>query len=280
MIASVDIAGSIQTGLNAFFGFVPNLIGFLVILIVGYIIARIVRTVLSKLLEKLGLDRALHSGTTGQYVERFSPGASPTRLIAGVAFWFIILGALSVAISALKIQALTNFMGAIYGYLPNVIAALLIFVLAGVVAAAVSGLVAKVMGDTPTGKVVASVVPALVIGIAVFMILNQLKIAPQIVQITYVALIGSLALGGALAFGLGGRDVASRLLEDAYQRGRDNKDQIKGDLETGKDRALERKDQAEAKIREERRRTEGDAGPGAGATRVRPGAIGDAAAGH
>jgi hypothetical protein len=65
----------------------------------------------------------------------------------------------------------------------------------------------------------ATAVPALALAIAVFMVLNQLQIATEIVTITYAALLGSLALGCALAFGLGGRDVASRMLEDAYRRG-------------------------------------------------------------
>lgn len=61
--------------------------------------------------------------------------------------------------------------------------------------------------------------PTLVLGIAVFMILNQLRIAPDIVVITYACLMGAVALGAALAFGLGGREVASRMLEEAYRRG-------------------------------------------------------------
>ena len=72
----------------------------------------------------------------------------------------------------------------------------------------------------------AAALPALVIAIAVFMILNQLRIATEIVTITYAAVLGALALGMALAFGLGGRDVASRMLEDAYQRGREERARI------------------------------------------------------
>jgi hypothetical protein len=62
-----------------------------------------------------------------------------------------------------------------------------------------------------------------VMAIAVFMILNQLQIATDIVTITYAALMGAVALGMALAFGLGGREVASRMLEDAYRRGREER---------------------------------------------------------
>jgi hypothetical protein len=241
---AVDLTTSLQEGLDSLFGFIPNLIGFLVILVVGYFIARAVKAVVAKLLDKVGLDRHLHSGQTGEYVERLSPGASPSRLIGAVAFWFIFLFVLSAAIGALQIPAVTAFMDQVLGYLPNIIVAVLIFVAAGVVAAAVAGLVANTMGDTPTGKIVASVVPALVMGIAIFMILNQLKIAPEIVQITYTALIGALALGLALAFGLGGREVAAEMLRGAYQKGQEHKGQVKADMQKGKDRAQEQVSQA------------------------------------
>ena len=233
---AVNVGDSLQQALDSLFKFIPNLIGFLVILIVGYFIAKIVKSVIAKLLDKVGLDDHLHSGQSGEYVERVSPGASPSRLIAGVVFWFIFLFVLSAAIGALQIPAVTAFMNQVLAYLPNVIVAVLIFVVAGVVAAAVASLVAKTMGDTPTGKVIASVIPALVMGIAIFMILNQLRIAPEIVQITYTALIGALALGLALAFGLGGREVAAEMLRNAYQKGQEQKGQVKADLQKGKER--------------------------------------------
>jgi hypothetical protein len=100
--------------------------------------------------------------------------------------------------------------------------------------------VAKVLGDTPTGKVVATVVPAIVMVIAMFMILEQLQIAPEIVRIAFAATMGALALGLALAFGLGGRSVAERMLEDAYRKGQDAKDQARRDVETGRDRVSDR----------------------------------------
>ncbi len=77
----------------------------------------------------------------------------------------------------------------------------------------------RTMGDTNTGRIVKAVVPVLVMAIATFMILDQLRIATNIVTITYAALIGAIALGTALAFGLGGREVAAQILDSAYERG-------------------------------------------------------------
>ena len=262
-LLAVDLTTSLQQAFDSLFEFIPNLIGFLVILIVGYFVAKLVKSVIAKLLDKVGLDRHLHSGQTGEYVERISPGASPSKLIGLVAFWFIFLFALSAAIGALKIPAVTAFMDQVLAYLPNVIVAVLIFVVAGAVAVAVAALVAKTMGETPTGKVVASVVPALVMGIAIFMILNQLKIAPEIVQITYTALIGALALGLALAFGLGGREVAAEMLRGAYEKGREQKGQVKADMQTGKQRAREQATAATQTPRPLAEPTRSDGAPGA-----------------
>jgi hypothetical protein len=265
LLAAVNVGDSAQTALDSFFGFLPKLLGFLIVLAIGWIIAKVVKGVVTKLLEKVGIDRALHTGSTGQYVNRVAPDVRPSNLIGSLAFWFIFLGALAIAVSQLGIAALDNFVAAIGAYIPNIIAAVLIFVIAGVVAAAVGGLVARTMGDTPTGKVVGSVVPVLVMAIATFMILNQLKIAPEIVTITYAALIGGVFLAMALAFGLGGREVAGRMLADAYEKGQEQRGQVRRDMEIGKERgkrdAERAKDEAERRTGNGRTETQPIGGP-------------------
>lgn len=233
----MNIGDSFQNATDRFFGFLPNLLGFLVLLVVGYIVAKIVHNVLRTLLRKAGLDRHLQQSDAHTYVERVLPGASPSNGIARVAFWIVFVFFLFSAIGALQIPALTGFMNSVLSYLPNVIAAILIFVVAAAVAGAVAAGTTKVMGDTPTGKIVATVGPAIVMVIAMFMVLQQLRIAEEIVQIAFAATMGALALGLALAFGLGGRGVAERLLEDAYASAQRNKDRVKADLQTGRERA-------------------------------------------
>jgi hypothetical protein len=103
--------------------------------------------------------------------------------------------------------------------------------------AAASVMINRMLGDTPTGKVSGAVLPVIIMSIATFMILEKLKIAPTIVTITYTGLVGSLFLGLALAFGLGGRDVAATILRNAYDSGLETKEQVKRDLQVGKQRA-------------------------------------------
>ena len=227
--AAVEIGDSLQRGLDNLIGFLPRLIGFLIILVIGYIIARIVKGIVTKLLESIGTDRALHTGSTGEYVNRVAPGFKPSSAIGTVVFWFLFLGVLAVAVSQLGIAALDNFVVAIGGYLPNVLAAILIFVVAVALAGTVGGVIARAMGETPTGKVLGAVVPVLIMAVGTFMVLDQLEIAPVIVTITYGALLGGIFLAMALAFGLGGRDVAGQMLSEAYDRGRENTTRFRRD---------------------------------------------------
>ncbi len=246
-LAAVQISDSLQKSLDTFFNFLPNLLAFAVIVLIGFIVAKLVQKAVSKGLQKAGVDRHLHESDAHKYVERVLPGASPAKGIARVVFYLVFAFFLFSAIGALKIPALTTFMNQVLAYLPNIIAAIVIFVVAAAVAGAAAAGIVRTMGDTPTGKIAATVLPAIVMVIALFMILEQLNIAEQIVEIAFAATMGALALGLALAFGLGGRPIAERMLSDAYEAGRRNKDQIRSDLERGREQA--RSDAAEAQHR-------------------------------
>jgi hypothetical protein len=92
------------------------------------------------------------------------------------------------------------------------------------------------MGDTPTGRVIRAVGPAMVMAIAVFMILTQLGISPVIVTATYIALIGAIALASALAFGLGGREAAADMVNSGYRKAQDQADTLRADAALARER--------------------------------------------
>jgi len=233
----VDIGESFQNTTDKIFDFLPNLLGFLIILLIGYIIAKVVSGVVRTLLQKVHVDQKLQESSASRYVDAALPGASPSSGIAKVVFWLIFIFVLTIAIGALGIPVATSFMNDVLAYLPNVIVAILIFVIAALISGVVAGAAVKVMGDTPTGKVVAAVAPAVIMVIAFFMILEQLQIAPEIVRIAFTAIMFALALGLALAFGLGGRDLAADALRQAKDKGSQAADRAKQDAQLGKDRA-------------------------------------------
>lgn len=245
-----DVGDSVQQGFDEFAQWVPNFVGFLAILIVGYFIAKILGSLIRKVLERAGLDRALHSGAAGSFIARVT--SSPSQLLGRIAFWLIFIGAISIAVDVLGIAALEDFVATVWSYVPNIIAALLIFLVAGAIAAGVAALVARLMGDTTTGRVVATAAPVLIMAIAGFMILDQLRIAEEIVTITYASLMGAIALGMALAFGLGGREVAGDMLRGAYENQRE---QVRQDLRVGKEQAQQDAQRAKEKVQEQ---AEGD----------------------
>ena len=225
----------LRNGFDSFFSFIPNLAAFLIILIVGYFVAKLLAGLVRRLLDRTNLDETVRGGRGGRYFAGST--RSPSNLLARVVFWVLMLGVFGLAFSALGIPEVTAVIAAIFAYIPNVLAAVLIFVVAFAIARGIGALVNTTLGDSPTGRVVGTVAPGLVMAIAVFMILNQLQIAPTIVTITYASLLGGLALAAALAFGFGGREVASRMLEDAYAKGRESRAQIRRDLEYGRTRA-------------------------------------------
>lgn len=259
-----NILQSLQSGFTQLVNYLPQLIGALLVLLIGYIIAKIVDTAITKGLQKANVDRRLTSGGGGRYVERFAPQGSPSKLVGLVVFWVIMIFVITSAVGTLNIPAVTGFTNQVLAYLPNVIAALLIFVVAAAVAGLVGAIAHRTMGDTPTGKIVRAAVPALVMVIAVFMILTQLGIAPAIVTTTYIALIGALALAAALAFGLGGRDAAAQLINSGYQKAQEQSGQVQQDLATGKERAEQ---DAEA-VRQRAAASDGSLSAGAGSSRI------------
>lgn len=244
-----DVGQSFENVLDSVINWIPNILVFLVVVLVGYFVALALAWAVKKALHYARLDDYLERGPIGGWLT--NAVYSPSRFINRVVFWVVWFGFFGVAATLANLPLIGNLVAAIYDYLPNVLSALFIFVLAVGVSAAVINIVKRTMGDTPTGKIVASAVPVLVMSIAAFAILNALRISPEIVQITYAAIMGSLALGLALAFGLGGRDVAARMLEDAYKSGQRQAKQARKDFQTGTKRGQQElkkiKDEAEKK---------------------------------
>src|SRR5919107_1468599 len=166
-VAAVEISQSLQRAVDDLLGFLPRLLGFLIILLIGYVVAKVLQKVVTVALDKAGTDRAMREGASGEVVNRVAPDLSPSALIGRVVFWFVFLGALSIAISSLGIAALNDFLADVFAYLPNIVAAILIFIVASAVAGLLAGLITRVIGETPTGKLAATAVPALVMAIAV-----------------------------------------------------------------------------------------------------------------
>ncbi len=244
MVLLVSVTRSIQDGLDQIGGYIPNVIGALVVLAVGWAIARLV----GRLLERLLRGTRAAAAVQRTAVDRVATSYEAPRLIGRICYWVLLAFTIMIALSALGITAVNQAMDGFIAYLPNVAAAVLILLVAVVLAGAVAGMAERLMPDTVLGRVVGTVVPLLVLTVAVFMALVQLRLATQIVTATYVLLLGALALGFALAFGLGGRDVARMMLLSAYESGSAAMPALREDAREARRRSV-----AEARAARERR---------------------------
>jgi small-conductance mechanosensitive channel len=224
----VHYTQSFQNGIDRLFSLIPQIIGVLLLLIIGWFFASIVKRLVRAILRKLRFERSITLSPAGNYVTRVIE--HPTEFVSKIAWWIVFLAFLSFAISSLNVPALNLMIYGVYKYIPNVIAAIIIFLVASAITIGAEAFIQKMFRSSPFSKVLGAIVPAIIMPIAIFMILNQLKIATDIVNITYTALMGSVALGLALAFGLGGRDVASRILEQAYSSAQLNSGQMRDEM--------------------------------------------------
>ena len=208
---------SLQTGLDAFFGFVPQLIGAIVILIVGYIVAKILQAVVARVLKAVGFDGWMERGGIKQFFDRAQTRETPATVLGKLAFWFVFIIAITMAADALGIRQVSEVLAQLIAYIPSIIAAILILVLAALLANFLSGLV---RGAT-NSDLLANIARYAIIVYAVFAALTELGIAVQLTAPTFLIVLGGAVLAAAIAFGWGGRDVAKDIIERHYDRQQD-----------------------------------------------------------
>src|ERR671916_540472 len=204
----------LQDATGVFVSYIPQLIGALVILIVGYIIAKVLQAIVGRVLRAVGFDGWMEKGGIKQFFDRAETNQTPVSILGQLVFWFVFIIALTMAADALGISQVSVILGQLVAFIPSIIAAILILILAALLANFVSGIV---RGATGSG-LLASVAQYAIIVYAAFAALTQLGIAVQLTANTFLILLGGVALAAALAFGLGGRDLARDVLQKAYNR--------------------------------------------------------------
>ena len=209
-----SISDALLQLVNEVFLFLPKLVGALVWLLIGYIVARLLKAALTKGLRAVKFDQFAQRAGVEQAIAAMGPKLDAAGLLAGLVYWYVFLYFVVLAVSALGITTITTFVNGILLYLPNVFVAILIVMVGAFAATLGADLVkgaAQGMG-TATAGVLATVVRYAILTFAVFAALTQLQIAPALIYILFAAIMGALALAGGLAFGLGGVDSARSLL--------------------------------------------------------------------
>lgn len=238
---TVSFSDRLQESFAQLYRYVPALFGAMVILFAGYLLARLFEKGAEKVLRKIKFNQLLERGGVMDAVERAGSHVNPTRIAASIIFWFVMFTVMLVAANALGLQSLANVFSELVSYIPSVIAAIVIIIVGIVLGGFVGGLIMASAGGLHGGPTLSRVGKGGVIVLAVFMALQELGVASEIVTTAFAILFGAVALALALAFGLGNRDLAAQVTREWYDRYRAERDAI--------DRAeeqMELEDEAEA----------------------------------
>jgi hypothetical protein len=204
---------------------IPALLGALIIVFAGYLLAKVLERIVDRSLKKIGLNNMLARGGVMEAVERSGAHLNPTRVISNLVFWLVMFAVILVAANALGLQSLADVFGELVSYIPSVIAAIVIILVGIVLGQFVGGLIAASAGALHGGRALARVGSGGIILLAVFMALQELGIATEIVTTAFAILFGAIALAIALAFGLGSRDLAGEITRSWYERYRQERDE-------------------------------------------------------
>jgi small-conductance mechanosensitive channel len=217
--ADTSVTDRLQSSVSEIFGqILPSVLGAAILIFAGYVAAKWLESLADKALRKAGLNRMLERGGVTQAVARSGTRLNPTRVIANLIFWFVMFVVILIVANVLGLDTLANVMSSLVSYVPSVIAAVVIILVGVVLGGFVEGLIAASAGAVHGGRSLARVGRVSVILLAVFMALQELGIATEIVTTAFAILFGAIALAMALAFGLGNRELAGEITREWYER--------------------------------------------------------------
>src|SRR5919107_2919499 len=210
----MDVVQSLQNTLDRFLEYIPQLIGAIVILVIGDIVARILKAVVARVLHAIGFDNLMERGGIKQFFDRAQTGQTPASILGALVFWFVFIIAITMAADALGIRQVSAVLGQLIAYIPSIIAAILILVLAALLANFLASIVRGATGS----DLLSNIARYAIIIYAAFAAITELGIAVQLTAPTFLIVLGAVALAAAIAFGIGAQGVAQDIVEKAYNR--------------------------------------------------------------
>jgi hypothetical protein len=213
---------SITQALALFLAAIPKVLAFVVIVIIGWLVAALFARAVEALLRGMHFNEMAVRSGFGGFVASTGVETDSAGFVALVAKWFIRLIALVVAFDALGLPAVSDVLRQLLLWLPNLVVAVAVLVIGGLAANALAGLVrgATAKADLGNPDLLASVARVAVWAFAIVVAVNQIGIARELVNTLFMATVGAVALAAGLAFGLGGRETAAELWREWHERSR------------------------------------------------------------
>ncbi len=191
---------ALQNGLTTVVEFVPKLVGFILILVIGIFIAKAIAKVISKVLEKVGFDKAVERGGVKKALEKSKFDASD--VVAKLVYYTLLLFVLQLAFGVFGPNPISDLISSVIAFLPKLIVAIIIIVVAAAIAAAVKTLIEGSLGGLSYGKVLANVASAFILFFGVVAALEQVDVATAITTPLLITVLSIIA--GVIIVGAGG----------------------------------------------------------------------------
>jgi hypothetical protein len=219
---------SLAAALAMFLSAIPKIIGFVLILVVAWLLSSLVEKGVAALLRAIRFNDLAQRSGLQDFVSKSGSGTDAAGAIGLIAKWFIRLIGMVVAFDALGLPAVSDVLRELLLWLPNVVVALVVLVIGGLAARALSNLVrgATAEAGISSSNLLAKVAATLVWAFAIVVAVNQIGIATTLVNTLFMAFVGAIALGLGLAFGLGGRETAGQIVSKWYSTAQEKSGQI------------------------------------------------------
>lgn len=241
MIAAVRWSDGIQNAWNDLVRFVPRLIGFLLVLIIGYLIVKVISKALSAILERVGFDKAVERGGVRKALANSKYDASD--IVAKLIFYALFLLVLQMAFGVFGPNPISDLIRSVIAYLPRVIVAIIIVVVASAIGAAVREMVDASLGGLSYGKTLGTAAGVAILVVGIFAALNELLIAPAIVSGLFYALLAIIVGSAVISIGGGGIGPMRERWANVLDKYDEQKPKVQQAAQGAKDRIQQRAQQ-------------------------------------
>ena len=227
------------------FSFLPQLIGALIILWIGWFIAKLLGRLTADVLRKVRFNQAAEKAGLAGMIQSAGVKKDASGVMGEIVKWFFRIIALVAAFSVLELPALTATLTGILNFIPNLAIALVIILIGGLIANFASDFIRGVLTQAGFGNagLFANIVRFAIIYVAAVAALGQIGVAATVINTLWIGTIAALALALGLAFGLGGRDTAARLLENAYNKAQENMPKMQDAVRKAKEQRQQQRPQ-------------------------------------
>lgn len=212
---------SSQQFLNEIATTLPQIIGAILILIIGWIVARVLKRLIIKGLKIIRFDFLTEKAGIEKFLGKGGVKVSAIDLIGTLVYWIIMLVVILATLNSLKLTAASTIFNEIMLYIPNIIVAIIILILGIYFARLLSQVLVTSLKnmEEKTAGTIGNITFYAVIVLTAFIILGQLNIAEQIVNSAFIILFGAICLAFGLAFGIGAKDWATDIIKKYLKKG-------------------------------------------------------------